>query len=268
MEGRIITSQKEGITLTARLMAHYRAQESKLENPLIIDPFAKLLAGDLSTYLKNHIRVSKMDYPIVRSYYIENRLLEQWCRSHKKSQIVLLGSGLDTRAYRFQPLRENHHIIFEIDQEGVNNYKKRIMTPFKPLCKLKRISSNLNSFEWIKALKKEDYNLNIPTFWILEGLLYYLRKETVRALLTEISRISTLNSQIFADMCIPIYAEVKVGPFSKYFKWGLDKNKIPEFFKNSQWNVSCKWADTYDRGRDVGQKGLIFIVGTKMTDKQ
>ncbi|MBN1802000.1 MAG: hypothetical protein JW891_10865 [Candidatus Lokiarchaeota archaeon] len=82
----------EGVPLTARLMAYYRSLEEKKENPLILDPLAERLAGDLSAYIESKLRISEMDYPIVRSRYIDEELLKPWCETRVKSQIVLLGA--------------------------------------------------------------------------------------------------------------------------------------------------------------------------------
>ena len=48
----MMDEKKDAIPFTARLMAHYRAQESKRKDALIIDPFAERLAGDLQFYIK------------------------------------------------------------------------------------------------------------------------------------------------------------------------------------------------------------------------
>lgn len=97
----------------------------------------------------------------------------------------------------------------------------------------------------------------------MEGLAYYLPKNKVKSLLKRISRISAQGSKIFTDLCIPIYAEIVVGPFSKHFTWGIEKEKIKEFFAQTGWDVEWDWADNYDQGRGVGQKGFYFIIGTK-----
>jgi hypothetical protein len=90
-----------------------------------------------------------------------------------------------------------------------------------------------------------------------------MEKEVVTSLLSAIAKASTEKSQIFADVCIPALAEVKVGPFSKHFKWGLDKKAIQPFFAAAGWTVSWSYADHHDQGRDVGQKGLIFVQGAR-----
>lgn len=66
-----LDDKTQTLPFTARLMALYRAQKLELEDPLLIDPYAEHLAGDLSEYFQNHRRYSRMDYGIVRSHYIE-----------------------------------------------------------------------------------------------------------------------------------------------------------------------------------------------------
>ena len=263
-QSKKLDDEKLAIPFTARLLAFYRTQEYKNDDPLIVDPFAERLAGDMTSYINKHKFVAgKGDYPIVRSYYIEKNLLTSWCNTYTKSQIVLLGAGLDTRAYRFKPLQINTHTLYEIDFSIMNRYKEEILQGEQPLCDLVRISGDISNHDWISHLMKSGFSGDIPTFWVLEGLVYYLEQEVVASLLKKIAEISTENSQIFVDVCVPILAELNFGPFSKYFKWGLDKNAVPSFFAKTGWKVSCSFADDYDQGRDVGQKGLIFVRGAR-----
>jgi len=265
------TEPKLDLPFTARLMAYYRAQESEKDHPLIIDPFAKRLAGDLSPYLNNHIRFSEMDYPIVRSYYIEQYLLTPWCNTYEKSQIVLLGAGLDTRAYRFNPLQTNMHILFEIDFSNVIIYKQEILSNEQPLCDLIRVSTDLSNHDWTSHLIKSGFSSDTPTFWVLEGLAYYIEREEFAFLLAKLAEISNENSQIFVDILQqsrwvsfsqPLEGDLN-DPFSKHFKWGLDIRAVSSFFAKKGWNVSCSFADDYDQGRNVGQKLMIFIHGVR-----
>lgn len=199
----------------------------------------------------------------MQTHYIEENLLTPWCNMHPKSQIVLLGAGLDTRAYRFKPLQTNMHTIFEIDFPIINRYKEEILQGEQPLCGLIRLSTDLSNLDWISDLKKSGFSSDTPTFWVLEGLVYYMEQEVVASLLSKIVNISAENSQIFVDVCVPAYVEVRLGPFSKHSKWGLNKKDVPSFFTKAGWNVSCSFADDHDQGRDVGQKGLIFVHGIR-----
>lgn len=54
-----------------------------------------------------------------------------------------------------------------------------------------------------------------------------------------------------------------MGPFSRHSKWGLEKGDVSGFFAATGWSVSCCFADDYDMGRDVGQRGMILVHGSK-----
>jgi methyltransferase (TIGR00027 family) len=257
-----IDDKRDAVPFTARLIAHYRAEETKRKSPLISDSYAKELAGDLSSYFKKHRRTKGTgDYAIVRTYYIDEKVLTPWCDDHKKSQIVLLGAGLDARAYRFSPLGEGNHTVFEVDFDVVNQYKEEILKDDKPLCNLVRLSTDLSYPQWIFDLQEIGLSRKVPTLWILEGVAYYLERDTVVSVLMNATKNCVMGSRIFADVCVPGLTEAEFGPFMAHFKWGLNKEDVAEFFRKSGWTVTSAYADDHDQGRDVGQRGLIFVRG-------
>jgi len=270
MNGETLDEDTSTVPFTARLMAHYRAQESNKQSPLLEDPFAARLAGNLTSYFKDHVRYSEMDYPIIRSIYVEQKLLTQWCNNHKKTQIVMLGAGLSTRGYRFKPLKQHDHIIFEIDLPTIIQYKEEKLAREIPLTNLERIAADLSQSNWVKPLKKGGFTTEIPTFWTLEGLLYYLEKEKAIKLIHQLRDLSSKGSCLFLDLMQrsrwlksdeDIYVNSTTS-FTKHFKWGIDIKEIPKFFSDLGWDVSCSFADEYDHGRDVGQKAMIFVQGS------
>ena len=259
-----IDDKKSAVPFTARLIAYYRAQETRHEDPLIIDSFAELLAGDMTSYFSEHKRArGTSDYAVVRTHYIDNHILVPWCDTHKQSQIILLGAGLDARAYRINRLSENDHTVFEVDFDIVNSYKANILKDEKPFCRLVRVSANLSEPGWATELLKAGYRQDIPTLWLLEGLVYYLEQNVVESLLKAAAKICTDGSQIFTDVCVPGLTLAEYGPFMRYFKWGLNLEDVSSFFAHSGWKVAGAFVDDYDRGRDVGQRGLIFVTGTR-----
>lgn len=260
-----IDAYKHAIPFTARLIAYYRAQESKRENPLIMDPYAERLAGDLQTYTKEHKRtVGSGDYSIIRTHYVDNRLAESWSEF---MQIVILGAGLDTRAYRHSSL-EGDNFCFEIDFPIINEYKEEILKNEVPRCRVIRLSVDFTTTTWMDDLRKAGFNTDFDTYWILEGFAYYLDKETISSILTEIAGIESEENRIFVDLCVPGLADMEYGPFARHFKWGLLKEDIPAFFAASGWEVTCTYADDFDHGRDVGQRGLIFVDGISNKTKE
>ncbi|MHA2035828.1 MAG: class I SAM-dependent methyltransferase [Promethearchaeota archaeon] len=212
-----------------------------------------------------------MDYPTIRSSFIEENLLTPWCNTHSQSQIVLLGAGLDTRAYRFKPLQVNQHSVFEIDFPIVIDYKEKILKKEKPLCNIIRLSADLVDPEWSSQLVKNGFSMEIPTFWIMEGLVYYLKRDEFSTLITKTAEISKEGSQIFIDILHVSRREPSsyfqgtdlTNPFSTHQKWGLNIEEVPKFFETTGWKVKSYFVDEYDQGRNVGQKGMVFIKGLK-----
>jgi methyltransferase (TIGR00027 family) len=252
------------IPFTARLNAYFRAEESKMSAPLLIDPLAERLAGDMSEYFRKHKRVAGMgDSAIVRSWYIENELLAPWCFAHKKSQIVLLGAGLDTRAYRFSPLQKESHTVFEIDLPLIIRYKEKVLRGEEPLCSLVRVPADLSDSVWVSKLVESGFSIKTPSFWVLEGLVYYIDREAVIVLLQKLAEMSTSDSQLFVDVCVPALADLQWGPYTRHFKWGIAKDEVSSFFARTAWEVTSCFIDDYNHGRDVGQKGIIFVHGEK-----
>lgn len=208
--------------------------------------------------MADQIHSFEIEYPIARSYYIEENLLTPWCNLNNNSQIVLLGAGLDTRAYRFTPLKTNVHKVFEIDFPYVISHKEKIMKNKIPLCDVIRISTDLTESDWSSHLLESSFHNDIPTFWILEGLVYYLEKSEVKSLITDAARMSSEESQIFMDI---IHA-------SKFFRslssFNDNKKIIDLFFESTGWDVSSKLVNDYNLYQDVINDWNFFIHGKRI----
>lgn len=96
----------------------------------------------------------------------------------------------------------------------------------------------------------------------MEGLVYYIQIEDVKALFKEITAISSKNSMLFCDVCTPGLTIIRRMAVLKHMIWGLNVNQVPDFFKEMGWNATGTYADEYDYGRDVGQKNFIYVTGT------
>ena len=250
------------IAFTSRLMAYYRFQEFISKNSLLNDPFAELLAGNILDYVEEHkFTANNRDYAIIRASYIESFIIKNWLEKKEISQIVLIGAGLDTRAYRIQSLAKKNVNIFEIDVQEVLDYKNQKLKDFQPLCSIERIACEITKDNFIQKLSLTKFNYDKPTLWIFEGFAYYIERQIFSNLLQQLSQISGIGSEIFVDVCVPALSDLNFGAFTSYFKWGIETNEINSFFVGNGWNVSFSFADDHAQGRDVGQRGLIFVNG-------
>ncbi len=120
-------------------------------------------------------------------------------------QILSIGAGYDTRAYRFAKLNKATN-IFELDIATTQNRKKkclkkaRIDIPqsvvFVPI--------NLTKETLIKILEKAGYEARKRTLFVLEGVSYYLEPESVDATLSLVSHSLHSESLIAFDYAMSI----------------------------------------------------------------
>jgi methyltransferase (TIGR00027 family) len=114
-------------------------------------------------------------------------------------QLVILGAGLDSRAYRIKGL-EGRVKVFEVDHPATQAVK---------LAKLKRILGELPAHvtyvpidfdaESLDKLFDFGYNRQGKTLFIWEGVVYYLTAEAVDQTLSFVSRNSGAGSSIIFD---------------------------------------------------------------------
>ncbi len=190
---------KKIVPFTSLLIAAERAIETERENALFKDPYARKLAGEeafLALDPKKNIITKQKGRPYipVRTRFFDDFLIRS---ASQCNQIIILGAGMDTRAFRLN-LPENTH-IYEIDQPEVLDYKNTILQNVSPNNNCHSIKADLR-FPWIHLLLESGYCQDQPSIWLLEGLLYYLTEIEVNQLLKTISDVSAKNSYIAADL--------------------------------------------------------------------
>lgn len=182
-------SQATGVSFTAKIMAAVRAIETQRPDALFTDPFAAQLAGQeaIEACIPRLEEYEKQGRPFtsVRTRFFDDFLNN--CSQHIR-QIVLLGSGMDTRAFRMNWQPGTH--VYEIDQPDVMRYKESVLTGIIPNCTRHSISAELKESLWSKLLIEQGYHPSEPSIWLLEGFLYYLNQIEVENLLITINNLS------------------------------------------------------------------------------
>lgn len=190
---------------TARMCAASRWKESQREDSLFDDPLAYRLAGaeGRSNPMGDWIMVPRTRFgdDFLRAHY------ERGCR-----QLVLLGAGMDTRAYRL-PLTQLR--VFEVDQKTTFDVKEPLLEA-ETLSVAHRAVVATEFTErgrWGADLVAADFDKDVPTVWLLEGLLMYLSLLDTKALMSEMGKLSAPGSAVFHDACSQQYvgAGVVVG---------------------------------------------------------
>jgi methyltransferase (TIGR00027 family) len=200
---------------TAVMVAAARATETEGPDPLISDPYARqLVAGagtgmwemflddSLATRLQDvepeiaTILVHMRNYQAVRTHFFDAFFADAAAAGIR--QVVILASGLDSRAYRIQWPAGTR--VFEIDQPKVLEYKTRTLDEHgvRPLAERHEVAVDLR-FDWPAALTAAGFDPSLPTAWLAEGLLMYLPADAQDRLFEKVGELSATGSRIAAE---------------------------------------------------------------------
>lgn len=118
-------------------------------------------------------------------------------------QAVILGAGLDTRAYRLWWPAET--TVYEVDHPHVVDFKTATMRTWgaAPSVNRRAVGVDLRG-DWPTALRRVGFDAAIPTVWVIEGLLvWYVPSEAQNRLLDGVSALSAPGSLLAADHAVP-----------------------------------------------------------------
>jgi methyltransferase (TIGR00027 family) len=144
-------------------------------------------------------------------------------------QIVFLGAGYDTRAYRFRDLIQNTK-IFELD---IHSTQKRKLTLLQESnitipAQVSYVSIDFKEEQIHDALLKCGYSSTAQTLFIWEGVTYYLPGTAISSTLSFIKSQSPEGSVLCFD-----YATEKLGSFNvaePFQSWiGKGRDSIESF---------------------------------------
>lgn len=192
------------IAPTSQWTAAARARESEREDRLFDDPLAAALAGPEGfAWLERMETAARSDspglYPVIRTRFFDEFLLDS-CRRWGVRQVVLPAAGLDTRAFRLEWPPETR--LYEIDQPEVLAAKEGVIrgAGAKPGCERRTVGVDLREAAWPEALRGAGYEAEEPSVWLIEGLLFYLTRTDVEALLEKVSELATTGSLLGLDV--------------------------------------------------------------------
>jgi methyltransferase (TIGR00027 family) len=200
---------------TAVMVAAARAAETDKPDPLIRDPYAKLLVSKAGTGVWENMldgslldKVESIDpeaaavfqhmrsYQAVRTHFFDAHFAGAVAAGIR--QVVILASGLDSRAYRLDwPAGTT---VYEIDQPKVLAYKSATLAAngATPSADRHEVPIDLRQ-DWPAALIAAGFDPKAPTAWLAEGLLMYLPADAQDRLFAQITELSAPGSRIAAE---------------------------------------------------------------------
>ena len=200
---------------TAVLVAAARAAETARPDRLINDPYAEILVAGAGTGIWEHMlddevptKLADIDpeaaaifeymrsYQGVRTHFFDAFFADAVTAGIR--QIVILASGLDSRAYRLEWPAGT--VIYEIDQPKVLEYKAATLAAHgaQPSAERYEVPIDLRH-DWPFALRAAGFDPSQPTAWLAEGLLMYLPAAAQDRLFEQITALSATDSRIAVE---------------------------------------------------------------------
>ncbi|PZG14165.1 SAM-dependent methyltransferase [Nonomuraea aridisoli] len=194
-----------GIGATALGVAVLRALESRRPDRLFDDPYAQwfLDASARPAGLAESFLRTMSEQVAVRTRFLDDALLAATRGEHAGpvatcDQVVLLGCGMDARAYRLSwPAGTTVH---ELDLPDVLAFKGAVLAAHgaTPACRRVEVAADLRE-DWPRALTQAGFDPHRPAAWLAEGLLYALPPEAADLLLDRVTGLSAPGSVLAVE---------------------------------------------------------------------
>ncbi|MBS9535293.1 SAM-dependent methyltransferase [Mycobacterium sp. M1] len=162
-------------------------------------------------------------------------------------QAVILGSGLDTSAYRlWWPTGTS---VYEVDQPRVVDFKTATMRALgaTPSTARRAVGIDLRD-DWPAALQRVGFDRAAPTAWVIEGLLvWYVPSDAQNRLLDGVTELSAPGSRFAASYTVPPNHSQAVHSESLVQNWrrrGLSLTGAGPFYSGEHTDVVRYLADS------------------------
>jgi len=136
------------------------------------------------------------------------------------TQVVVLGAGFDSRAYRFQSQLGSVHVM-EVDLGATQTYKKQrlseILDAIPP--NVSFVPMDFTKDNLLDQLRNAGYSEQQNTFFLWEGVTYYLPEAAVKDTLHFVRDHSASASRVAFDYFGASNSTVN-NPNSLYARWG------------------------------------------------
>ncbi|SIQ69769.1 methyltransferase, TIGR00027 family [Microbispora rosea] len=197
-------AEPSGVWATALGAARVRAMETAREQPLFRDPLAQAfaIAGGRDPGAPPSPRADEAARRrwlgvafsiVIRTKFLDD-LLERAVASGVR-QVVLLGAGMDSRAFRTDWPEGTR--LFEVDTAEPLDFKASVLRQERAVPRCERITVPVDLHEdWPGALAAAGHDPAQPTVWIAEGLLIYLPEDAVQSLLERVGALSAAGSRM------------------------------------------------------------------------
>ncbi|NJK67376.1 MAG: class I SAM-dependent methyltransferase [Microcoleus sp. CSU_2_2] len=172
------------VTGTAFVVAEFRSEENAETAPLYTDNVVKIWLNEETKRIAEEIAQNSpaaKEMIKLRTKYFDDVLSNQILAGCK--QVVILGSGLDTRAAR---MNGEGVLYFEIDDRATLELKESTFKAHKITANVRYIPGDYVKDGLIALLKQSEFDFDLPTYFLWEGNTTLIAKKNVIFVLEQI----------------------------------------------------------------------------------
>jgi methyltransferase (TIGR00027 family) len=123
-------------------------------------------------------------------------------REGPTEQLVILGAGLDARAWRMDELA--NAIAFEVDRPATQHDKRERLDDRPPTAsEVRFVAADFGQQDFGEVLDRAGHSIRSPTTWVWEGVVPYLTAGQVAATVAVIGRRSAKGSRLVVNYQAP-----------------------------------------------------------------
>lgn len=273
---------REGLpSVTAGFVSFARAVASSrpMSRPALHDSTATSLLpwpvtalvprGPLRSVAQGALRVASLglvDHVALRTAAIDEAVTEAVARG--VTQVVILGAGLDARAYRLDALRSA--AVYEVDHPDSQRYKRARLAGLRPRAgSLKHVAVDFAVDDLGARLDEAGHRADRPTCWIFEGVTMYLPPDATRGTLDTVAKRSGEGSRLaMTYMSGPAYAlprplrsvvDVTMGAFGEPLRTTFSPADVDAMLRPRKYTVTSD-TDATDWTISHGASAAMAVV--------
>lgn len=149
---------------------------------------------------------ARLDYEFVRGCGAlmapRTFAIDEAIGEHPPGQLVILGAGLDTRAWRIDALATT--VVFEVDHPATQTDKRARVVDLAPVAaEVRFVATDFTEHALGAALERAGHAADVPTTWVWEGVVPYLTAEQVETTVVDIALRSTPGSRLIVNYNAP-----------------------------------------------------------------
>ena len=188
-----------------RAVAHGRLAPDRFSDPVaerLLDPAEHTVVEQARALHPPQGGSGRMTYELVRRTAVlmvpRTVAIDDAVRDHGARQVVVLGAGLDARAWRMPELARA--TVFEVDHPASQRDKQRRLGDLAPTAgQVVPVAVDLEHDPLAPALEATGFDPTLQTTWVWEGVVPYLTSDAVTETVRHLAGLSAPGSILIVN---------------------------------------------------------------------